>query len=594
MARIPEDVIEKIRDEVAIEEVVGHFLPLTRAGTSFKALCPFHQEKTPSFHVNPQRRIFYCFGCHRGGDVFRFLMDRQGMSYPEAIEWCAGRLGLDLSRYSAEAGEGGGQRGTVLAANAWAAAWFAAQLAAPAGAAARDYLRARGLHPETVEMFGLGLAPEDGGPFLRSAREAGYDDEALLAAGLLLRKEGRPPLAYFWGRLIFPVRGVAQKVTGFGGRTLGSGEPKYLNSPETLVFQKRRTLYALPEARAAIVRHKRAILVEGYVDALALHQAGWPMTVATCGTAFSPEQATVLGRYADRVCVLLDGDAAGVKAAFRTADVALASGLEVSIARLPAGLDPADMVRAGRTDELRAHIEKAPGLVQRLADEVHAHGDTRQAKERALAHLRETVAKLHDRVRAEFLLQEAADAFGVRVAVFEQGGAAAGGTPKGGAAPGPTRGGAPSPRPATASGVGEASPRARLEEQAVRMAMADRSARNLLTSRMAAEQFEDSRLRELFGALRQRADESAELDAGLLAGLSDQAQQVGARLLAELPGPALDALAELEAALQRMEQLKQRDLRQQHRARLNEKFKWGEDWQSDLDQRTRQAGDADA
>jgi hypothetical protein len=246
------------------------------------------------------------------------------------------------------------------------------------------------------------------------------------------------------------------------------------------------------------------------------------------------------------------------------------------------------MVRAGRTDELRAHVEQAPGLVQRLADEVHAHGDTRLAKERALAHLRESVAKIRDRVRAEFLLQEAAEAFGVRVAVFEEGAVArAGGPPS-------AKPVAPGPRPTPAAGAGQASQRAGLEEIVIRMAMADRSARNLLTGRLAAEQFEDARLRELFGALRQRGEEAGELDAGLLAGLSDEAQQLGARLLAGLPGPELDAVAELEAALLRMEQLKQRDLKQQHRARLNEKFKWGEDWQSDLDPRARQSGDADA
>ena len=410
----------------------------------------------------------------------------------------------------------------------------------------------------------------------------------LLAAGLLMRKEGRAPLAYFWGRLIFPVRGVAQKVTGFGGRILGSGEPKYLNSPETAVFQKRRTLYALPEARAAIVRHKRAILVEGYVDALGLHQAGWSMTIATCGTAFTPEQAAALGRYADRVCLLLDGDAAGVKAAFRAADVALAAGLQVGIARLPVGLDPADMVREGRTDELRQHIERAPGLVQRLAEEVRAHGDSRIGKERALAHLRETVAKLQDRVRAEFLMQEAAEVFGVRLAVLEGEGGA---TPTRPAAPG-----VPAARPVAPVPARRASESARagLEEQAIRLAMTDRAARNLLTARMAAEQFEDADLRELFVALHQLGDDPRELDAALLSGLSESAQQLGARLLADLPGPELNAVAELEAALERMQQRAQRSLKEQHRVRLNEKFKWGEDWQSDLDPRTRTSGDAEA
>ena len=262
--RIPDDVIDKIREDTAIEQVVGHFLTLTRKGGSYWARCPFHNEKTPSFHVNTERQIFYCFGCQRGGNVFRFLMDKEGMSFPESVEWCADRLGIDLQRSVTDREDAGPDpREGALKANAWAEQWFAEQLHGPEGQQARAYVRERGIAPETIESFALGWAPADGSRFLQAAEEAKVDVEALFGTSLARRSEGRPPFAYFRSRLIFPIRGVAQKVYGFGGRILGPGEPKYLNTPETSVFRKRQTLYALPEARSAMVRARKAFSSKG-------------------------------------------------------------------------------------------------------------------------------------------------------------------------------------------------------------------------------------------------------------------------------------------------------------------------------------------
>ena len=412
--RIPDDVIDKIREDTAIEQVVGHFLTLTRKGGSYWARCPFHTEKTPSFHVNTERQIFYCFGCQRGGNVFRFLMDKEGMSFPEAVEWCADRLGIDLQRSVTDREDAGPDpREGYLKANAWAEKWFAEQLAGPEGQQARAYARERGIAPETIEAFGLGWAPADGARFLRAAEEAKIDAEALFGTSLARRSEGRPPFAYFRSRLIFPIRGVAQKVYGFGGRILGPGEPKYLNTPETSVFRKRQTLYALPEARSAMVRARKAVLVEGYLDALALHQAGWTQTVATCGTAFTSEQARMLQRWVLEVVLVFDGDTAGRKAAFKSAGIAMAAGIDVRIVRLPQGHDPADLLAVGKGDEVQEALQEAPGLVECMREEVDERGGGRVLRERALTHLRGIAAEIADPVRSELLLAEAADAFGV-------------------------------------------------------------------------------------------------------------------------------------------------------------------------------------
>jgi len=411
--RIPEDVVDKIREDTAIEGVVGHFLTLIPKGNSLWACCPFHSEKTPSFHVNVDRQIYYCFGCQRGGNVFRFLMEKEGMTFPEALEWCAERLGIDLQRISGQEDEGPNPREGILSANRWAEEWFAEQLAGPGGQEARAYARGRGLAPETIEAFGLGWAPAESDRLPRSAKEAKVDPEGLRGGSLVRQKDGRAEFAYFRSRLIFPIRGVAQKVYGFGGRILGPGEPKYLNTPETSVFRKRQTLYALPEARSSLKRSGRAILVEGYLDALALHQAGWTQTVATCGTAFTSEQARQLQRWVKEVVLVFDGDGAGRKAAYRSAGIALAEGLDVRIVRLPEGQDPADLLVAGEVEAVRTALQEAPGLVQCLRAEVSDHGNGRVVRERALNYVRDLAAGLHDQLRAELLLDEAAREFGV-------------------------------------------------------------------------------------------------------------------------------------------------------------------------------------
>ncbi len=569
--RIPEDIIDKVRDEVAIEEVIGHFVPLQRKGSSYWGCCPFHTEKTPSFHVHPERQIFYCFGCQRGGGVFRFLMDKEGMSFPEAVQWCASRIGLDLTRFLESEREGPDPRGPVFEANRWWAEWAAERLNSPAGEAARNYARQRGLHPETIEGFGLGYAPADGRELVESARKADISEEALLAAGILGRKEGRAPFAYFRSRIIFPIRGVAQKIHGFGGRILGPGEPKYLNSPETPVFHKRRTLYALPEARAELVRTRSAILVEGYLDAIALHQAGWKNTIATCGTAFSAEQAQVLRRYVDRMVLVFDGDRAGQKAAYRSADVALGVGLDVRIVRLDGAKDPADLVQSGEEAYLQGAIEQAPGLVVCMAREVEQRGGGRELKERALQHLKSLIAKVEDPIRGELLLQEAAEVFQVPSQILRPGSAQRTG------ASGAKGGGTPAPVTSE------------LESSLLRSAMASRTARRLLMERIDSTAFGDPSAIEVFELLRDLNEERESIEIADFESASAGAQSLAARLLRERPGEGFDAVAEIQTRLRGWEAQREKDQRQAQTQELDLRYASGDQsWREELRRKAEQ------
>ena len=609
--RIPGDVIDKIREDTAIEDVVGHFLTLQRKGDSFWANCPFHNEKTPSFHVHPGKQIYYCFGCQRGGDVYRFLMEKEGMGFPEAVEFCAERLGVDLSKYVSDrdADEGPDPREGILRANEFAQEWFVERLRGPEGRQAREYARGRGLTPETIESFGLGWAPADASLFLQAVKKAKIDPEALVQASLLRRPEGRSPFAYFRSRLIFPIRGVSQKIHGFGGRILGPGEPKYLNSPETPVFRKRRTLYALPEARAAMNRANAAILVEGYLDALSLHQAGWTHTVATCGTAFTPEQAQQMRRWVKELVLVFDGDTAGRKAAYRSAEVAMGAGLEVRIVRLPEGKDPADLLLAGEGETVQRALQEAPGLVECMKLEVDERGADRRLTQRALQRIREIAGGLGDPLRAELLLKEAASTFGVSVDALQHS------VPR-------RRPATPAPQPESAVLPAAPDPAtSKTERRLLSYALTSRAARRLLAQRWGPEHFEDPRHAEIARrllALDDAVDTVKRMDQ--LVGPSDAEPVVEQEVTADaapddggpspeeerrrglenvvaglLTSPAyndatggeLDAVEELKHLIDTEERRHRRALSQAERNRLNDSYRSGdsEQWKERLRRR---------
>jgi len=376
---IPEDVINRIRDRADIVEIVQEHLSLSKAGQNFKGLCPFHSEKTPSFTVSPSRQTFHCFGCGEGGSVFTFLMKIEGASFPAVVRALGEKLGIRVEEQPASpaAQQRAEQAERLVALNRAAADFFHRMLLEDQAAEpARAYLRDRGITAETIERFGIGYAPQSWDGLLKALAGAGggkgkWPVEDLAAAGLIVAREqgGKKPAdasGYydrFRGRVMLSIRDLQKRVIGFGGRVLDDGVPKYLNSPETPLFRKGRTLYALEAAREGIAREDQVVVVEGYFDAIALHQAGLTNVVATLGTALTPEHIEVIRRFTRRVVLLFDPDAAGVRAALRTLDLFLGSGLAVQVGSLPAGDDPDTFIRSRGVEAFTALIQKAPSLL---------------------------------------------------------------------------------------------------------------------------------------------------------------------------------------------------------------------------------------
>jgi DNA primase len=386
--RILRDDVEALRRQADIVQVVGDYTTLKRAGRSFKGLCPFHTERTPSFHVTPGENFFHCFGCGASGDLYDFLQRVEGLDFPEAVESLARRVGYTL-RYeelSAKDRRALGQRTKLVDVTAAANAWFQRMLYTDEGAVARDYLKARGFGKADADRFELGYAPNRWDALSISLRDQGVRAEDLVEVGLSVRNDRGGLRDRFRGRLIFPIHDPGGDVIGFGGRVLPELDygdfdpPKYLNSAETPLYKKTRVLYGIPQARADIVRAETVLICEGYTDVMGLHQAGFGNAVATCGTAVGLEHLKAIARYASRVVLAFDGDAAGVKAAERAweAAVELAGGdrlkaLELRVLALPDGQDPADAAHELGAEGMHRLIEEALPVVpfvlrHRLAD----------------------------------------------------------------------------------------------------------------------------------------------------------------------------------------------------------------------------------
>jgi DNA primase len=343
MPLIPDAVIDEIQARVDIAELIGRYVPLKRTGRHFKALCPFHREKTPSFIVNTDKQIFHCFGCGAGGNIFSFLIQHDRLTFPEAVRQLADHVGVPLPDREAVSRNGSLERYRTLMEKV--CGYFERRLAHPQqGAAGRAYLEQRGVTPQTQQAFRLGLAPAGWDHLLKAARPTGVSPDDLETVGLLVR--GSSGLHdRFRNRLIFPILDVRGRVVGFGGRSLDDQEPKYLNSPETPLYTKGRHLFGLAQAREAIVAHKTAVLVEGYFDCVVLAGGGIAHVVSPLGTALTVDQARLLKRYAERVILAFDADAAGETATLRGIDVLVETGLHVQVAQLPGGVDPDDYLR---------------------------------------------------------------------------------------------------------------------------------------------------------------------------------------------------------------------------------------------------------
>lgn len=363
---IPADQVEEVKARADIVAVIGEYVQLKKAGREFKANCPFHEERTPSFYVIPEKHFYNCFGCGESGDVFNFLEKKVGMAFVDAVRHVAALSGVELREVTRDREEDDLLR-PLYEANALAEQWFRDQLADPVvGKVAREYLDGRGLDPETQERFGLGWAPDSWRGLRDAAARHGIDDDTLLEVGLLTQSEkAKEPYDRFRGRIIFPIHSLGGRVVGFGGRALGDGQPKYLNSPETPLYHKGHLLYGLDKSRYAIKREDAALVVEGYMDLVSLGAAGFEHVVAPLGTALTEEQARLLKRYTSRVLILFDSDAAGLRATFKAADLLLAEGLHPLVVTFPPGEDPDTLVRSEGAEGLQAYLNGAVDVLDR-------------------------------------------------------------------------------------------------------------------------------------------------------------------------------------------------------------------------------------
>ena len=416
MARFSDDKLEEIRTRADIVEVIGAHVRLKRAGRNFVGLCPFHNEKTPSFSVNAERGFFHCFGCGAGGTVFNFVMRTEGLSFPEAIESLARRYGVILPERNAEAGPGAGERDAALRANQTAADFFVHVLwKTPDGAAAREYLSARGVAAETARTFMIGFAPERPANLARALEKRG-----LLAAAVrlgLVKQDSAGTRDMFRGRLMFAIRDGQGRVLAFGGRVLDQRLPKYINSPESPLYSKSRNVYGLYEARAAIASADRAIVVEGYLDAIAVWQAGFKETVASLGTALTVDQLRLVGRQTPNVLACFDGDAAGRKASLRALEIFLAAGLLGRGIFIPPGFDPDTFIKERGAQAFAELIASAELLVDLFFREVSKDtpgpGAPLEARIGATRRVIELLRLIPDQLQASALMTKASGFFGV-------------------------------------------------------------------------------------------------------------------------------------------------------------------------------------
>ncbi len=366
MAKYSPEIKAQVLAATDIVELIGASLELKPSGGGrFLALCPFHNEKTPSFSVSRDRQQFYCFGCEKGGDAIGFLIEHDGLTFPEAMRKLADRSGITLPAPSERDSKDDYLRRQLQELGSFAAGFYTDMLKEPMkGSKARQYLKTRALKDETHRHFGLGYAPEGWSTLLDAARAKGYRDAVLDASGLFKRGERGSYYDAFRNRLMVPIRDVSGNVVAFGGRDLGGdSQAKYINSPETMIYKKGRVLYGLFEAREAMRKEKRALLVEGYFDLMRCFDVGVCNVIATCGTALTPDQANLVRRYVPEVVVVFDGDAAGIRAALRGIAILTSAGLTVRAMTLPDNKDPDDYIRDAGVDAFNALVESAQDFV---------------------------------------------------------------------------------------------------------------------------------------------------------------------------------------------------------------------------------------
>ncbi|MGI9044968.1 MAG: DNA primase [Gemmatimonadaceae bacterium] len=418
---IPDEVIEHVREAADIVAIVGEYVSLKKTGSDFRGPCPFHQGTRRNFSVVPNKRLYHCFVCGESGDVFKFLQKRLGMEWPEAVRFVGEKTGIDVPDTKVKR-EGPDPREPFWEIQATAAAYFQKVLwDEPIGAQARDYLTERDVARAVADEFGIGFAPREIGLMRVYMNALGFDDARLIESGLLVANDQETePRPRFRNRLMFPIHDVQGRNIGFGGRLLGPGEPKYLNSPESPVFSKGKMLYGLNRSRNAIRRADRVLVVEGYFDALRLMSSGIEEVVAPMGTALTEAQAGLVKKYSRNVFLLYDSDAAGLKATFRAGDELLSQGFSVRVVTLPSGQDPDSYTREHGAEGMEAQLSAAIDVFERKVQILDRAGwfAELQKKRRALDRLLPTIRATSDEIMRDLYVGRASEITGVDRAIL--------------------------------------------------------------------------------------------------------------------------------------------------------------------------------
>ncbi len=502
---IPDETVEQVRDAADIVQVIGEYVNLKRQGTDFRGPCPFHQGTHRNFSVSPKKRMYYCFVCHEGGDVFHFLQKRLGVEWPAAVKMVGEKAGIEVREIDNRR-EGPDSREPLWEVNATAAAYFQKMLwDDPLGAQARDYLKEREITREVADQFGIGFAPREIGLLRNYMNTLGFDDERLVVAGLLVAgEEGSEARPRFRGRLIFPILDAMGRNVGFGGRLLGPGEPKYLNSPETPVFSKGKLLYGMNWAKNDVRREDRVLVAEGFFDVVRLVAAGVTTVVAPLGTALTDAQAALLRKLTKNVFLLYDSDKAGLKATFRSGDELLKQGVSVRVVTLPEGEDPDTFVRTHGAAGLTARLTDAIDVFDRkiqLLDRAGWFGELHK-KRRALDRLLPTIRATSDELMRDLYVSRASEVTGVAREVLDR--------ELGGKALPPPTGSSQisAPRIAPASRIrrGNLRPRytergASAEKELIRALLTVRTRVESIAERLDEDKFRDPHYRSIYRAL---------------------------------------------------------------------------------------------
>ncbi|HJU50794.1 MAG TPA: DNA primase [Acidimicrobiia bacterium] len=417
--------IDRVRAATNLVDLVGAVTTVKRSGRSYSAVCPFHQEKTPSLSLDPVRGLYHCFGCGKGGDVYTFVQETQGLDFNEAVEFLARQAGLQIET-DPGASRRRGEHEEMVEAVRQAVRFYQKMLrSSPDAGHARAYLRGRGLGAEAVDQYEIGYGPESDtwDQLVRSLRTEGVKDSIMMGSGLAKRGRGGKLFDVFRDRLLFPIHDLRGDPVGFGGRTLSERGPKYLNSADSRIYQKSRLLYGLHRAKGDIARTQEAVVVEGYFDVIAVNQAGVNTAVATCGTALGEDHFDLLRRFTDRVVLVFDSDQAGAGAALRgdTLRTPVDLDFDLRVADLPGGMDPADLVQAGRSDDLSKAIADSRPLLQfRIEKEVRRHRITEpEGRARAIRNTSRLISRVSEPIaRAEYV-RFAAKEIGVDTAAIE-------------------------------------------------------------------------------------------------------------------------------------------------------------------------------